>query len=138
MVIIYAVIYQYSDGYLGGVGRWLAMFLKRVLLVSEMEIGHEAEEKIVCHGLGDLVARFIRKFRKDKRWTLRVEAVTDGMEADYMYYVTDTDEGIQVQVKGVREEECKVAGVEKIGDYLSAEMSVDQFVEMCGSEGMYV
>ena len=67
--MVYASIITEGDGQLSGVGSNLADFLKHVQLVNCLEIGSEAEIKkegaIICHGFGDMVARYIREFKDD-------------------------------------------------------------------------
>ena len=133
---MYAVIWQMFDGYLSGVGAWLANFLQQVLLVSWMEIGPEAEERenrIVCHGFGDLVARFIRRVKINLVTSVCVcPAVAGDYDAHYFYYVINTDEGIRIQVDGLSDGDHNTT-VDMISERLTVEMSVDKFVGLCGS-----
>ena len=127
-VVIYAVIYQQCDNSL--VGRTLAAFLKKVMLVSFMEIGPEAEYKenrIVCHGFGDMVARFVKKMKKDKRGDFYLSPATANQRESYVYYVTKMDEGVRVQVKGQKNR--RALEVER--ENLTTEMSIKEFVDMC-------
>ena len=138
--VTYAIIWQKWDGELEGVGFWLAGFLKKVLLVSFMEIGPEAEEKenkVVCHGFGDLVTRFIRKYNKDKPSDFRILHPTSVMlaDVDFTYFVLNTDEGIQVQVKGCMD--GYEVTVEMISERLTAKMSIDEFLKLCDPDGKF-
>ena len=132
-IAIHAVIYQQCDGSLEGSGSKLAAFLKRVLILTSMERGPEAEykdNKIVCHGFGDLVARFIKKLKKDKRGDFYLNpAIAADKKEGYVYYVTIADSEVFVQVRGLQWTER--GNVEMIDDNLTSEMSIDEFVSLC-------
>ena len=136
--VTYAIIWQRWDGELEGVGCWLAGFLKKVLLVSFMEIGPEAEEeenRIVCHGFGDLVTRFIRKYNQDKPSDFRVIHPASVMldDAEFTYFVLNTDKGIRVQVKGCMDG----YEVAVVSERLTAEISIDEFLKLCDPNGKF-
>lgn len=138
-IAINAVIYQECNGSLEGVGHALACFLEKVLLVSTMEIGPEAEsrgDRIVCYGFGDLVARFVKKLKKDKRGDFYLHPATADQKESIIYYVTNTREGIVVQIQGMQ---CENVTLERSSENHSRtiEMCVDDFIRLCKLSGMY-
>lgn len=126
-VVIYAVVYQQCSNTL--VCHNLAAFLKKILLVNSMEIGPEAEYKdnrIVCHGFGDMVARFVKKMKKDKRGDFYLSPATSNKRGSYFCHVTNTAQGVCVQVKGQQNKRALEAEKED----LTSEMSIEEFVSM--------
>ena len=102
-----------------------------------MEIGPEAEEKenrIVCHGFGDLVARFVRKFNQDEPGDFSMlQAAVHSFDAQCTFFVTNTDEGIRVQVdRLMRGDVTAEMTAEMISQGLTTEMSIDEFLELHG------
>ncbi|MHA2064318.1 MAG: hypothetical protein ACXABY_08055 [Candidatus Thorarchaeota archaeon] len=115
-IVIYVVIYQQWDGYpQGGVGERLATFLKNAVLVNGVPYPapEMKEEKFMCNGFDDLVARFIRKHKEDKAGGFYIYPAIPNQDQDYNYYVTNTDDGIKVKVNK------------------SPEMTIDEFYKMC-------
>jgi hypothetical protein len=135
-IVIYAVVYQQYDGYLSGVGKELATFLKAVKFI-ELMVGLVVEpenvDMIICNGFGDLVARFIQKFKKDAPYKFYVSSATLDQDQEYSYYVVNTDEGIRVKVCGISEDE--VPAEMREDTRTTIEMSVDDFVKISCSGG---
>ena len=139
--VVYAVVYQSNGGTLKGVGRQLAGFLKKVVLVRCSEIvGNEEEGSIVCYGFGDLVARFIRKFKKDESCDFYLfpanasaAGTAEAPSGRYTnYFVTfKAEEGICVQVYGLQADDAAVS-IRMSSKNSTIQMSVDRFVEICG------
>lgn len=111
---VHAVIYQQWGGGLDGVGYTLATFLKRVQILTYHR-DEEYDTDIYCNGFSDLVARYIRKLKRDQPGhTFYIFPNISDVEEEYIYRVQATAAGaIQVQVNN------------------SSKMSIDQFMKLC-------
>ena len=95
----------------------------------------DEDNVIVCNGFSDLVARYVAfKHHYDRRHKLCI-CPADRGEEEYAYYVTLTDEGIRVMVRCCHYDESEEPEKKF---YFNVEKSIDEFVEMCGIEGLNV
>ena len=126
---VYAVIYQQNEGYLTGVGRVLASFLKKVKLVNGFTLcpaPNYNEGEIICNGFDDVVAQFIRRHKEVKPVPFQsppspfyIFPAVEGQEEEFTYYVTNNGNSITIRVNNY---EAK-----------SEEMTIEEFYQLCNT-----
>lgn len=124
-----AVIFQQNEGYLAGVGRVLASFLKKVRLVNGFTIcpaPNYNEGEIICNGFGDVVAQFIQRHKEMKPVPFQsppspfyIYPAVEGQEEEFTYYVTAYGNNITIRVNNY---EAK-----------SEEMTIEEFYQLCNA-----
>ena len=131
--MICAVIYQQNDGYLAGVGRVLASFLKKVRFTHCNSFTHPdppnyTEGDIVCNGFNDLVAQFIQSHKEVNPAPFQsppapfyIYPAVEGQEEEFTYYVESNDYHGNISIR-VNNYEGK-----------SEEMTIEQFYELCNA-----
>ena len=103
-----AAVYQQFDGYISGVGRSLAEFLKAKTMINGIGVNQDMPE--FANGMGCLAAQFVREFKSRCGGTYMTSV--DALE-DYNYEVRMVNGALMIKVDefhGTPEELISLAG----------------------------
>lgn len=98
-------LYKQFDGYINGLGKEIAHFLKEVKLVNGIPYGKENE--LIANGIGDLALLFVKEMKEHsgnlyaipyekfgvESYNYQIEGKTDEFDADIIERIVVTKDG---------------------------------------------